>query len=279
MRVAITGATGLFGHALVQEFRTAHDVKPLTRADADITDHPAIRRVLRDLQPELIVHPAGIANIDTCELHPEMAQAVNVDANRNLVETAREVGAGFVFISTDAVFDGEKTTPYTESDPTNPPTVYGRSKVAAEQVVATLERSWTFRVSVLFGPGKENFISKCLDQVRARQPYPVAKDQMGSATYTVDAARKIMEVVEATKYGLYHLSNQGACDRYVLACRAAEIAGVDSSYVDGKPAAAMRRPAARLKYSVMAMDALKRGAFELPRPWEDALKEYIRTLG
>jgi dTDP-4-dehydrorhamnose reductase len=278
MRVAVTGAAGLFGHGLVQEFRKAHDVTPLTRADADITDHDAVRALLQGLKPDMIVHPAAIADIDFCELHPDLARTVNVDATRNLVEIARDLGAGFVYISTDGVFDGKKATPYTESDSLNPPTVYGRTKVSAEEAAATLPRHWIFRVSVLFGPGKDNFVSKCLRTVAARQKYPVAIDQLGSATYTVDAARKIMEVVAAGKYGLYHLCNEGACNRYELATRAAELAGLDPAYVDGKPAVEMHRPAPRLKYAVMEMSALKRAGFSPPRPWQDALTEYMATL-
>jgi dTDP-4-dehydrorhamnose reductase len=181
-------------------------------------------------------------------------------------------------ISTDAVFDGKKQTPYTESDPTNPPTVYGRTKLRAEQIVRALPEYWIFRVSVLFGPGKANFIEKGLRKIAVGGTYEVAADQMGSATYTLDAARKILEVVEARRYGLYHLSNAGPCTRLELARHAVELARLDPARVIGKPSDQMGRRAARLKYAVMEMGALQEAGFTLPRSWQEALADYVPTI-
>ncbi len=278
MKIAVTGAAGLFGFGLVQVFRESHETIPLTHADADITDAVRFRAVIQRLKPDVIVHPAGIPDLDISENDPALAQRVNVEGTRNVVEAAREAGAAVAYISSDAVFDGKKTTPYTEADATNPPTVYGRSKLGGEVVAKTLPAHWIFRVSVLFGPGKANFIEKGLKKLAAGGSYPVAIDQMGSATYTVDAAAKIMEVVEARRYGLYHLSNEGACSRYELAVKAAELAGLDPKGVIGKPDAEMGRRTPRLKYAVMAMDALKQAGFVPPRRWEEALAAYIRSL-
>jgi dTDP-4-dehydrorhamnose reductase len=195
-----------------------------------------------------------------------------------VVEAAREVGAAVAYISTDAVFDGKKSSPYTESDPTVPLTVYGRTKRRGEQLVEALSRYWIFRVSVLFGPGKSNFVEKGLRALAAGEQYVVAVDQVGSATYTLDAAAKIMEVVEAHRYGLYNLSNSGPCSRLELAARAAELAGLDAGKVVGKPSNQMGRPAKRLPYAVMEMRALESTGFALPRPWAEALEEYVASL-
>jgi dTDP-4-dehydrorhamnose reductase len=203
---------------------------------------------------------------------------VNVRGTENVVAAARALGAGLAHISTDAVFDGTKNTPYVESDPTRPITVYGKTKLQAEQVVKTLPRHWIFRVSVLFGPGKTNFIEKGLRKIAAGGEYRVASDQVGSATHTVDAGLKIMEVAERGPTGIYHLSNQGACSRLELALRAAELAGLDMGKVSGVPDAQMGRRAPRLKYSVMEMRALREAGFTLPRPWQQALAEYVRSL-
>lgn len=278
MKVVVTGSAGLFGYGLAQVFRERHTVFALTRADADITNRDEIRTVLFRLRPDVIVHSAAIPSLDVCELNPAQGFLVNFHGARHVVEAAREMGAGLAQISSDAVFDGRKRTPYTEDDPTIPPTVYGRLKVRAEELVRTLPRHWIFRVSVLFGPGKTNFVEKCLSKVRGGEDYVVAEDQMGSATYTIDAARKIMELVERGPVGLYHLPNQGACSRLDLARRAAELAGLDAAKVRGVPSAAMGRPAARLEYAVMEMAALRRAGFELPRPWPEALGEYLRTM-
>jgi dTDP-4-dehydrorhamnose reductase len=278
MRIAITGAAGLFGHALVEAFSSRHEIFPLTRADADITDAEAVGAALEQIRPEVVVHPAGIPDLDIADADPARAHLVNVEGTRHVVESARAVRAEVAYISTDAVFDGKNTRPYAESDPPSPITVYGRTKLAGEIIVQTQPEHWIFRVPVLFGPGKTNFVEKGLRKILAGERYVVAGDQKGCAAYTLDAAYKIMEVVEARHYGLYHLANQGVCTRYELARRAAELAGLDPGKVVGVPADQMGRRAPRLKYSVMEMAALKAARFSLPRPWPEALADYIRTF-
>jgi dTDP-4-dehydrorhamnose reductase len=278
MRIAITGAAGLFGHGLVAAFSSRHRVIPLTRADADITDAEAVRVLLERIRPELVVHPAGIPDLDIADADPARAHLVNVEGIRHVVESARALGAAVVYISTDAVFNGQSTHPYVESDQPDPITVYGRTKLAGETITQTLPQHWIFRVPVLFGPGRTNFIEKSLRQIATGEEYITASDQMGCATYTLDAARKIMEIVEARRCGLYHLANQGTCTRFELARRAVELAGLDPSKVVGVPAAQMGRRAPRLKYAVMEMAALKAAGFSLPRPWPEALVDYLHTI-
>ena len=278
MKVAITGAAGLLGHGLVAAFSTRHTVFPLARADVDITNPEMVRAVFEKLRPDVIVHPAGIPDLDICDADPARAFLVHVHGTRQVVEAARAVGAGVAYISTDAVFGDTKRTPYTESDQPQPITVYGRTKAQGEEIVQALPNHWIFRVSVLFGPGKTNFVEKGLRKIAAGEEYVVASDQLGLAVYTLDAGQKIMEVVEARRCGLYHLSNQGPCTRFELARHAVELAGLDPCRVIGKPAAQMGRRAPRLKYAVMEMAALRNAGFTLPRPWQDALADYVHTL-
>ncbi len=278
MVVVVTGAAGLFGHGLVRAFRARHKVIAMTHHDLDITAAEDVRAAFEKNCPEVVVHPAGIPDIDICESDPATGFLVNFHGTRNLAEAARGVGAAVAFISTDAVFDGKGHTPYVESDVTIPPTVYGRTKLRAEKFVLKDPDNFAFRVSALFGPGKTNFVQRVLGSIRSGTEVVVASDQMGSATYTLDAAQKIMEVVEARRPGLYHLSNQGPCTRFDLAKHAAELAGLDMRKVIGKPSDQMGRRAPRLKYAVMEMRALKQAGFELPRPWPEALAEYVRDL-
>ncbi len=259
-------------------FSTRHEVIPLTHTEADITNASAFESAMQQIRPDLIVHSAAIPDLDICEADPDRGFLVNYQGTCNVANAARQVGAGLVHISTDAVFDGKKRTPYVETDPTGPITVYGRSKLQAEEAAKSVERHWIFRVSVLFGPGKTNFVEKGLRKIAAGEEYKVASDQMGNATLTSDAGLKIMEVVEAGHCGLYHLANQGACTRFELARTAAELSGFDPAKVIGIPDAQMQRRAPRLKYSVMEMTALKSAGFSLPRPWQEALADYISTL-
>ena len=235
------------------------------------------KRVLTAIHPDVVIHTAALPDIDYCETHPEETQKVNVEGTRNVMRGSEQIGAGLVHISTDAVFDGTKGAPYVEGDATNPISVYGRSKLAAEQVVTEYERHWIFRVSVLFGPGKENFVTKAIDQVRAGLVHKVASDQLGSATYTLDAGEKILELVDAKAYGLYHLCNSGPCTRMDLAKQAVVDAGLDPELVQGIPTASMSRPGPRVKYAVMEMAALRNRGFAPPRPWQEALREYVKT--
>ncbi|MGH9352877.1 MAG: dTDP-4-dehydrorhamnose reductase [Terriglobia bacterium] len=275
MKVAITGAAGLFGHALVQVFGERHTVCPLSHEDMDVTREDEVDAVIARIKPDVVVHAAAIPNPDVCEENPARAYAVNVHGTRYLAAAARRAGARVAVISTDAVFDGQKTSPYTESDPPAPATVYGRTKLRAENITRAAEEWWIFRVSVLFGPGKENFVEKGLRRVAADEPYVVAADQLGNATYTIDAARKIREVIEAQRFGLYHVANSGSCTRLELARHAAELAGLDPAGITGKPLNQMGRPAKRLPYSVMNCAALERAGFSLLRPWTEALEGYL----
>jgi dTDP-4-dehydrorhamnose reductase len=275
MKIAVTGANGLFGFALDRVIRRRHESCPLTRAQADLTDLTRVRRVLEALRPEVLIHAAAIADPDTCETNPEEAFRVNAGGTANIVAVAGEMGFGVVLISTDAVFNGWKNSPYVETDVPRPLSVYGQSKLEAEKHVRHLARHWVFRVSVLFGPGKVNFVDKGLRKIKNGETYVVASDQVGSATYTLDAAAKIVEVVEARRHGLYHLCNQGQCSRLELAQCAAELAGVNVSKIEGRLLEDMGRPGPRPKYAVMRMRALEEAGFELPRAWEAALAEYV----
>jgi len=284
MKVAITGANGLFGHALVRVIGGAHHALPLTRADADLTRLADVRRVLVAARPDAIVHAAAAPDPDACERNPEYAFQTNVVATENVVQVAKELAIPVAQISTDAVFDGMTDSPRTESDPTNPLSVYGKTKLLAEQAVMQLERYWIFRVSVLFGPGKANFISKGLQALRSGNSYAVAADQIGTATYTPDAAGKILEVIDKQKFGLFHVCNSGACSRFDLMQQAAILARLltegkeRSQLLIGKPLSEMGRLAPRPKYAVMEMKALKMAGIAPPRAWQSALAEYIETV-
>ena len=277
MKIAITGANGLFGRALVRMIGAAHNPLPMTRADADLTQLAQVRRILLAARPDALIHTAAARDPDLCEANPEYAFQANVVATRNVVAVADELAIPLAHISTDAVFDGLAESPRTESDPTNPASVYGKTKLLAESAVMQLPRYWIFRVSVLFGPGKENFVDKGLHALRRGHAYSVAADQAGTATYTLDAAAKILEVMENNCFGLFHLCNSGMCSRLELMRQAAIVAGLSIAKVIGKPMAEMGRIGPRPKFAVLEMRALKKAGISPPRDWHAALAEYVST--
>lgn len=280
MKIAITGAAGLFGYGLTQVFNERHTVVPLTHGDVDITRAEEVEAVFSRIRPEIVIHAAAIPNPDTCEGDPARAYAVNVHGTRHVCGSARNCGARVVYISTDAVFDGlnRLKRPYREGDPTGPLTVYGRTKLRAEGIVQETGECWIFRVSVLFGPGKENFVDKGLRRIEEGKTYVAPSNQLGNASYTLDLARAMCGVIEAKKYGLYHLANSGSCTRLELARRAAEMAGLNALAITGKTLDEMERPARRLPYSVMDCNAFRQAGFPALRAWDEALQEYIAGL-
>lgn len=278
MRIAITGATGLLGRSLTQWLAGRHDVFALSRAVADIRDAEALRCAIMRWAPDVVIHAAAIADLDICEQDPALARAVNVDGTHNVTEAARAAGAALMFISTDAVFDGEKRAPYREDDAVNPPTVYGQTKVQGERIAASVPCHWVVRIPVLFGAGRDNFVSKVIASLREGIAVVGLTDQVSGTLYTLDAARMIEQLLLRKAYGLFHLANAGACSRYELATRAAELSGLDPALVLPRTRAEWPRPAVRLAYSVMEMSALDRVGIERPRPWEEALAEYIASV-
>ncbi len=278
MRVAVTGSSGLLGSALAEVFAGRHEVLRMSRSVADVSRAAEVRSAILSFGPQVILHSAAVRDPDRCELEPALATAVNVEGTRNVVSAARELGAAVAYISTDAVFDGWKAAPYTEDDVPAPLSFYARTKLQGEEAVAEREHHWIFRMPVLFGPGPNSSLAAGLKALREGREYSAASDQVGCAAHTEDAARKILEVIEARAYGLFHLANQGAVSRLELARCAATLAGLDAAQVSGKTLNEMQRPAPRPKYQVMEMAELRRRGFALPRPWEEALAAYISTL-
>jgi dTDP-4-dehydrorhamnose reductase len=278
MRIAVTGAAGLLGQGLVRELQAHHLILPLTRANADITDRDAICAAITAFQPDLVIHTAAARGLDWCETHPEAAKTINIGGTKNVLRAAAACAAGFAFISSDAVFSGEHSTPYREYEIARPCSVYARTKFIAERIVSQWPRHHIFRVSVLFGPGKGNYIEEVLRAVAAGRQYAAATDQIGSATYTPDAAGVIGKVVEHKIYGLFHLCSPGIYSRREIARLAVSIAGLDPAMVVGKLRDQLGGIAKRSEYSGMKMQALQSCGISLPRPVDQALAEYIPSL-
>ena len=278
LKIAITGASGLLGAGLVRVLGMKHEVFGLTREHADIRNLTSIRSAIAQLHPTVVIHCAGIASPDVCETDPELAFAVNVEGTRNVLRATQAAGASLAFISTDAVFDGRKRSPYEEDDPPNPLSVYGRTKLEGEQMVAADSGNYVFRVCVLFGRDKIDFVSKGLRAAARRENYVVASDQYGTATYIDDAALAMLRVIEMQAFGVYHVANSGECTREDLARTAVEMAGLNPKAIVGCTLMDMKRPGPRVPYSVLSTRALAEiGAAPL-RSWQQALLEYIALV-
>ncbi len=283
MRVLITGANGQLGSDLVEALKS-HDLAPLTHADADITDLKAIEAACINYRPDVIINTAAYVRVDDCEANPDLAFKVNALGARNLAVVAEELGAKLVHLSTDYVFGGEpakRGTPYTEFDTPVPPNVYGRSKLAGEDFVRHLcRRYFIVRASGLFGvagsSGKGgNFVETMLKLAKERDRLTVVNDQVFSPTYTPDLAAKIARLLDTRLYGVYHVTNAGACSWYEFASEILSLGGSKTPII---PISSAQYPqkARRPSYSVLDHCSLRLQGMDDIRGWREGLGEYLK---
>ncbi len=276
MRVLITGANGQLGQELVKNLTNNHLVFATTRKDLDITDQMTVDKIILDIKPEMIIHTAAYTAVDQAEIDKNTAFEVNILGAFHVARAARRVGAKMVYISTDYVFDGHKLTPYKETDEPKPLSTYGLSKWLGERLVhTTLEESFIVRTSWLYGHDGKNFVNTMLHLAKQQKEIKVVNDQIGSPTYTKDLVGKISQLFEK-KYGTYHVSNSGTCSWFEFARFIFLESGYDPSLV--KPVSTKEYGAIseRPKYSVLGNNSLITAGIEPLRPWQSAVREFIR---
>jgi dTDP-4-dehydrorhamnose reductase len=274
MKVLILGASGLLGKALMHEWR-GDEIVGLSSREVDIRDAEAVRETAEKVRPEWIVLAAAYTDVDGCESHPDLAFAVNRDGAVNVAQAAKGVDAKLLFLSSDYVFDGKKTSPYETGDAQNPQSVYGHSKAEAEvRLLEVLPECCIARTSWLFGVGGRCFPDTILKLAATRPALDVVNDQRGCPTYSVDLARAIIQLCRKGASGIVHVNNAGDCSWFEFAREITRAAGLTT---DVRPvsAAQMARPAPRPAYSVLSPASLQRWAVSMPS-WPDALQRYLR---
>jgi dTDP-4-dehydrorhamnose reductase len=276
MRLLVTGAAGMLGKDLVRAAEAAgHDVVGLTREDADITDLEAIEAAVGGAAPDIVINCAGWTDVDGAEASPEDAHRANADGAGNVATAAARSGAWIVQISTDYVFDGNKRSPYVESDAPGPLSSYGSSKLAGErEVVARCPDMHTIvRTSWLFGSGP-CFPATIMRLAAERDELTVVDDQIGCPTFTGHLAEALIELIDshALPLGVVHMAATGSCSWYELAREVLTSGGVRCELRPGD-SADLTRPARRPAYSVLATDW---GPI-VPRlpEWREGVAEYM----
>lgn len=250
MRIAIIGAGGQLGRAIVAVLGREHDVVAWTRADVDVVDAEAVATAVNAIRPDAIVNASAWTDVDGCETDPARATAIHVEGARAVSHAATRAQALLVHVSTDFVFDGTLGRPYTEDDAPNPLQVYGRTKLEAEAVVqASRGRSCVMRTSWLYDlDAPQGFVAAILTAAKRGEPLPVVADQVGSPTTTTEAARAIGDLIEHRMEGVVHRAGGDALSRAAFARRILETAGLDPALVvdvqsGDVPARAAVRPA------------------------------------
>ncbi|MBN1401266.1 MAG: dTDP-4-dehydrorhamnose reductase [Anaerolineae bacterium] len=225
MRVAVIGSRGQLGSTLMG-LLPAEETLGMDLPEHDVTDLESSVDILKAFEPDVILHTAAMTDVDGCERDPEQAYRINVLGTRNVAVGAQACDAALVYISTDYVFDGARDEPYWEYDGANPLSVYGRTKWVGETVVRDLlSRFFIVRTAWLYGPGPRNFVRTVLRLASQRDELSMVTDEVGSPTYAADLAQGLLQLVAQPAYGVYHLSNAGACSRYEWAQEILRLAG------------------------------------------------------
>ena len=274
MKVTILGASGLLGKALMREWNE-DEIVGLGSRDVDIRDLDKVREVVEKTRPEWIVLAAAYTNVDDCENHPDLALAVNRDGAVNVANAAKLTGAKLLFLSSDYVFDGKKTSPYETEDVRNPRSVYGRSKAEAEvRLLEVLPECCIARTSWLFGTGGKCFPDTILKLAASRPALDVVNDQRGCPTYSVDLGRAIIKLCRNQASGIVHTTNSGDCSWFEFAREIIKGAGL-ATEVRPVSSQQMARPAPRPAYSVLSAKSLQQYGILAPT-WQDALERYLQ---
>lgn len=286
MKVLITGADGQLGTDLCIALKN-HELVPLTIQDGDIADLDFVRGQALRHRPDVIINTASFVRVDDCEDQRELAFRVNALGAKNAALTAQEIHAKLVHISTDYVFGCEavpRSRPYLEADEPSPCNIYGASKLEGDNHVCVLCSNHVIvRTSALFGTagamGKGgNFVETMLKLAGEKPELRVVNDQVFSPTYTHDLANKIGQIVETGFTGIIHVTNNGTCSWYEFTVEILKQAGLKTPVV---PITSDQFPqkAKRPRYSVLGHGVLRRLGLDDLRPWQEALKDYLKRKG
>lgn len=281
--ILVTGANGQLGSELKKiGFSPLDEVFFTDVAELDITNKEAVECYVKRNDIDTIVNCAAYTAVDRAEEEPEKAELINVKAVENLAEVASREGCLLVHVSTDYVFDGTASEPYTEKSPVNPQTVYGRTKLAGERAVKKSGcLAIIIRTAWLYSEYGSNFVKTILRLAKEKGELNVVADQVGTPTYAADLAAAIVHVLAddcvAEKTGVYHFSNEGVCSWYEFAQEIVRLGGVKCN-VNAVTTADYPAKAHRPAYS--ALDKTKiRNIFKVKVPcWRDSLKECLQLL-
>lgn len=278
MRILVTGANGQLGRELTKRLQGT-DFLAVDIGEMDITDQSATLKVVKSYQPEVVIHGAAYTNVDQAETDRQAAYKVNAIGTQNVAAACLACGAKMVYVSTDYVFDGTLGRAYTEFDQPNPRSVYGKSKLAGEILAKhILNKLFIVRASWLYGDGN-NFIRTMLKLGVEKRELKVVNDQYGCPTSTVDLANAILQLVETEHYGIFHAANTGVTTWYDFAKKIFELSGNHKVRVLPQTTAELNRPAPRPAYSPLENLMLELTIGNVMRPWEKALREYMKEYG
>ena len=278
--ILVTGSTGQVGSDVVKELlKRGYSTLSPTRSEFNLCSEDSIRNYILNSNCEAIVHCAAYTQVDKAEDEKDLCIKINATATKHIVKCAKILDIPMIYISTDYVFDGTKDGKYTENDETNPINIYGESKLAGEKYVQEiLDKYYIVRTSWVFNINGKNFIETMLRLSKANNQLSIVNDQIGSPTYTKDLSRLLVDMLETSKYGLYHATNEGYCSWYEFANTIFKLANINidiKAINSNEYASRAKRPL----NSKLSKDKLIEYGFKPLPHWEDALKDYLIRRG
>lgn len=278
-KIIVTGCNGQLGRAINQELAGNSEIEFVNTdvAELDITNIDKVMELAREIKPYAIINCAAHTAVDACESDVDNAYKINAIGPRNLSIAATETGAKMIHISTDYVFDGKSDKPYLEFDQPNPQGVYGRTKLAGENMVKDFaDRYFIFRTAWLYGDGK-NFVKTMLRLAETHDKVKVVRDQFGSPTSTKELAGAIAHILFTENYGLFHGTCEGSCHWAEFAQEIFRLAG-KATVVEGITTEEYGAQAPRPAYSILENYMLKLTTDYMFADWHDAIAEYIKSI-
>lgn len=286
MKIVVVGSGGRLGAMLARTWASkGDDVQGFTHADLDLSSTEAIREKLGRLDFDVLVNCAALTNVDYCETHPDEAQAINCAAVQTLGELCTQKRRRCIHISTDYVFDGAKRTPYIEQDEARPISAYGASKRAGEiALLQTSGKHLVARVSWVFGPDRPSFVDAILKRALQEAQVDAIADKVAVPTYTKDAAEWLHPLLgDLPIGGLLHVCQSGECTwqqygQHALDCAIGAGLPLKARTVSPLMMADLKSFIARRPpYTAMFTARLTQLTGVTPRPWQEAVDEYVRT--
>lgn len=295
-KILVTGANGLLGQTIIKQLsgkqysvlatgkganriETAYGTN-YEYADVEITDGPAIEKLILEQRPHIIVHAAAMTQVDQCEVNKQDCYNINVTATRFIIDAAKAVGARFIFVSTDFIFDGVDG-PYSEDEEPAPVNYYGGTKLVAEKAVMESGLDWAIaRTILVYGvaptSGRTNIIGFIKDSLEAKKPIKMVTDQVRTPTFVDDLAAGIILIIEKNASGIYHLSGEETMTPYDIAIATAKYFGLDEALISKSSTDEIKQPAVRPAKTGFNISKAKKELGFKPRSFKEGLEELFK---